>query len=139
MRVYYCLTMDFMVIMIAKVLYAWVGKDHHGFRLAYKKDLRRRLGWPDKCEICWRRVKSHGRNGSATLTIDHIIPKSVLEELELYELLYEDANFMIMCQACNGRKANTMPNIQTLSPELLGKFYNALDRRNKELALTQSL
>lgn len=49
--------------------------------------------------------------------------------------MWDKDNYQLLCHNCNQKKGSELPDIKTLDPVLVGKFYNAVDRRNRELAI----
>lgn len=94
-----------------------------------KKAWRKSNNQPDHCFKCGRLVKRQHRKATETATIDHIIPKNVIFQLEIPELLFDLNNFQQLCQPCNNKKANRMPRESELSPELLASLHEALDNK----------
>jgi len=99
-----------------------------------KKAWLRKNGFPNRCSVCKRKLVQYPpwqrRYRANRRTIDHIIPKVLLFELELTELLFDLDNFAIMCDPCNVIKGDAKLDIHSLSPELLKKFHAAVDKRN---------
>lgn len=72
------------------------------------------------CQRCTHHV--------ATLTVDHIIPVSILLPIDRTgELVYEDEeNFEFLCRACNGFKGNNLDIFNPKTKTLLLKYANLI-------------
>jgi 5-methylcytosine-specific restriction endonuclease McrA len=71
-------------------------KDVILWKVLYGKKLALTIG---KCEKCG------GRNGG--LTVDHIIPNSILKDFGVDpELHYDERNLRLLCKCCNSLKSN---------------------------------
>lgn len=115
---------------------------HHHLGLCVRRQwqyFRRRMlamrGQPWLCASCGVKCEPvrGGRQKRNTVTIDHIIPKSMLFELEIVELLFDEDNMAIYCRQCNSVKGNVLP--ENIPLTLLCKFQAAIDARNKELGM----
>jgi len=61
------------------------------------------------------------------ITIDHIVPVSLLEQFGLdIEHLVDDENFELMCRRCNAFKANKLDFSNPKTKRLLIKFVNLI-------------
>lgn len=61
------------------------------------------------------------------LTIDHIVPVSLLEAFQLpVNLLLDDDNFQVLCRRCNWFKSNKMDFSNPRTKELLIKYVNLI-------------
>lgn len=80
--------------------------------------LYRKQNW--RCFYCLQPFsdKRNGVNALKKATVDHIIPKCELKELEYKEQTY--CNTVLACTECNRRKAN-------ISAELFLQWYEALN------------
>lgn len=122
--------------LVYRGLYHWICYNNTMRWRSFKLQWRARNRWPMHCSACGVKVKpSHGTDKyhPQRLSLDHIIPKSLIYELELYELLYDYDNFCLMCETCNVIKSDAKLDPDELSPVLLKKFHDALDRRRSEL------
>ena len=62
-------------------------------------------------------------NRSNNLTLDHIIPKSILVDFGIdVERTYDEENLLIMCRACNQIKANHLDFSIPMTKYLLEKY-----------------
>ena len=74
------------------------------------------------CPLC--------QNYYSSLTIDHIIPHFLLQQLGLYDLAYSDEdNFRIICKPCNTMKANRCDMMNPLTIPLLEKYLYIIKER----------
>lgn len=122
--------------LVYRGLYHWICFYNTLRWRTFKLQWRAKHKWPMRCSACGVKViASHGTDKyhPKRLSLDHIIPKSLIYELELYELLYDYDNFCLMCETCNVIKSDAKLDISDLPPRLLVKFNNAVDRRNAEL------
>lgn len=113
----------------------YLGKEMNKHWREFKLGWRKRNNWPKRCSMCNR--KTHVRNfnkvgySDDTLTLDHIIPRKLLMELEFIDLLFDDDNYQLYCAKCNSDKSDTKLHPSQLPPRLLEKFHIALEKRNR--------
>ena len=70
-----------------------------------------------KCEKCGR---------EEFLTLDHIVPISILEQLGFNELQDNDENWQVLCRPCNSYKANRLDFTNYKTKEVLLKYISKL-------------
>lgn len=57
------------------------------------------------------------------VTVDHIIPQSLLEQLGCMDERYDDENnFQFLCSLCNVQKANRLDHLNPKTVPLLEKY-----------------
>lgn len=84
------------------------------------------------CESCGIFLKFRQR------TIDHIIPKSLIYELEEPKLLDDPNNWWVMCKWCNSDKSNLLPEVlpqKTL--DFMASLGYYFDKQNLNLVNTE--
>ena len=121
---------NYTIILIYKMLYAYLGKRENARWRKFRVDWLRANNNPTRCRSCNKKV-DFKNDGLDRATLDHIIPKTAIYAMELTDLLYEPSNFELMCKGCNMDKANTVPEV--LPPLLKQRFQEAVDRQNNRL------
>ncbi len=64
--------------------------------------------------------------GNDVLTIDHIVPISLLEDFDLLEQITDEENFQILCRRCNRFKADKLDFSTPKTKDLLIKYVNMI-------------
>lgn len=104
-----------------KGIYHYLGKQKtEMYKQARAEFLRSNHRWI--CSKCGAKTKKK------TKSIDHIIPKSILYELELPSLIYDPNNFRLMCTDCNFARGNDTEELPTNIRLLLEKRRAMLDK-----------
>lgn len=76
--------------------------------------------WQQKCLLPELRCDC---GSNAQLTVDHIIPQYFLNDLGLFDEVYEDEeNYEIMCRLCNKKKGSHIDPRHPKVFELLEKY-----------------
>jgi len=60
------------------------------------------------------------------LTLDHIVPISILDQLGVCDLEDNDENWQVMCRPCNSFKANRLDFTNPKTKEILLKYISRL-------------
>jgi 5-methylcytosine-specific restriction endonuclease McrA len=97
---------------------------------------RRDNGHPRRCFNCGKLVHYNKKGAKCvnddTATLDHIIPRSYIEEHELYELLFDTDNYTLLCSGCNLKKGHKF--LPIMPKRLCIKLETAKDRARIELS-----
>jgi 5-methylcytosine-specific restriction endonuclease McrA len=95
--------------------------------MRYNKYLERRkkeiiVERGNKCEKCSKHVSE-----GAKLTIDHIIPVSILNQMGIIgNETFQEENFNVLCTICNNLKGEKLDFSNPKTKELLLKYLNEL-------------
>lgn len=101
-----------------------------------KREFRRPyLG--SKCPCCGVTMTPPNINAPTMITIDHIIPVWVCEQLEYYHGIVDPKNMRVMCYECNSRRGGQLTTVADVRKDLGDKYVNKFfNKVNAYLPLT---
>jgi 5-methylcytosine-specific restriction endonuclease McrA len=112
---------DITILLLMWGIYHYLGKSVDGH---YKYQRRLFIINQPYTKACWI---CGGTVDHEEVTIDHVVPMSIVKELELYKLIFDHRNFMIAHKSCNSARGN---NIDDLPPKIKEKILDLYSKRD---------
>lgn len=125
---------DYTIVLTYLGLYSYWGRTVNLAQRAAFLRWRANRHWPKRCEKCGIKVREGTAPASDTMTLDHIIPKFFIYELELPGLITDPRNLRMLCSKCNNRRGHDITDLPLVLQE---KIRSLLKEAGREYLLDE--